>query len=133
MISLQIRDGELADTGSWVYVWLRPGWDRPVIYVGGTGLPPVVRTWLHLHDPDPGIGRVAARYGDLSAEPLDVLAFELPPSLPRPTVKAAAIQRLHTENLLAQRYVGDPPAPIDVTDEVTAIVDRVLAAITGRG
>ena len=60
---LRVRGGELAGTGSWVYVWLRAGErDHPVVYVGGTGLPPAVRTWLHLHDSDPDVGRLAARY-----------------------------------------------------------------------
>ncbi|TDE12985.1 hypothetical protein [Jiangella asiatica] len=108
-ILLQVRDGELVGVGSWVYVWLRPGPDQPVIYVGSTGVPPVVRTWLHLHDADPDVGRVAARYPAAAHEPMDVLAFPVPRHLERAAVKAALVDLLDMRGLLSEFYVGDQP------------------------
>ena len=101
MTLLRVRGGKLADTGSWVYVWVRAGTrERPVIYVGGTGLPPAVRTWLHLHDDDPDVGRLAARYSGLAHEDLDVLAFPVPEHLARQLVKDAVIVGFETNTNL---------------------------------
>jgi hypothetical protein len=131
---LRVRGGQLADTGSWVYVWVRAGTrERPVIYVGGTGLPPAVRTWLHLHDDDPDVGRLAARYRALASEDLDVLAFPVPEHLARPVVKAAVIQRLHRRGLLAERYVGEPAGSQPVPDDIAETADHVVAAVVAHG
>ena len=59
---LRVRAGELEAQGSWIYAWLRVGAERPVVYVGATGLHPATRAWLHLHHEDPDVGRVAAAY-----------------------------------------------------------------------
>jgi hypothetical protein len=127
---LRVRGGELADTGSWVYVWVKAGTrERPVIYVGATGLPPAVRTWLHLHDDDPEVGRLAARYSGLAHEDLDVLAFPVPGHLARRLVKAAVIQRLHQRGLLAERYVGEPPGSQPSPDDAVEAAERVVAAV----
>jgi hypothetical protein len=126
---LQVRGGELVAAGSWVYVWLRPDADRRVVYVGGTGLPPAARTWLHLHSPDPEVGRIAARYAEFAAEPLDVLAWELDSSLLRPTVRAAVITRLAAEGLLSERYVGIWPDAAEHAADVAAVADRVAVAV----
>lgn len=109
MVVLEIRNGHLSDSGSWIYLWIRPDTAQPVIYVGTTGLPPQARTWLHLHDPDPDIGRLRARYPALADTPLRVIALRLPDALPRPDAKAAMIAHLHAEHLLSESYVGDPP------------------------
>ncbi|MFG2078265.1 hypothetical protein [Nonomuraea maritima] len=107
-----MRGGELADVGSWVYVWVRTGSQRkPVIYVGGTGLPPTVRIWLHLHDSDPEVGRLAARYSELAREDLDVPAFAVPGHLARRLVRDAVVQLSHRQGLLADpgtQHVKDP-------------------------
>jgi hypothetical protein len=131
---LRVRGGELADTGSWVYVWVKAGArERPVIYVGATGLPPAVRTWLHLHDDDPDVGRLAARYSGSAHEELDVLAFPVPEPLARPLVKAAVIQRLHRLGLLAERYVGDPADSQPSPGEMAETTERVVAAVLAHG
>jgi len=104
-----VRDGEIADAGSWVYAWLRVGGDRRVLYVGATGLPPGTRAWLHLHDPNPGIGRIAARYPAASDEPLDVVAVRVSEGASRQEVKSLLTARLAEEGLLSKDYVGDPP------------------------
>lgn len=58
-VHLRVAASDFVDAGSWVYVeWSTD--DRGVVYVGATGQPPALRTWLHLHDPDPNIGRVGA-------------------------------------------------------------------------
>jgi hypothetical protein len=107
---LRVRDGGLADSGSWIYAWWRTR-DLRVIYVGSTGLPPCVRTWLHLNDPDPAIGRVAALYPAAATEPLDVLFLQLSPSAPRQAAKLALIHELQIHTMLADDYFGDlPPA-----------------------
>jgi hypothetical protein len=131
---LRVRGGELADTGSWVYVWLKAGArERSVIYVGATGLPPAVRTWLHLHDDDPEVGRLAARYSGLAHEDLDVLAFPVPEHLARRLVKATVVQRLHRRGLLAERYVGEPAGSQPSPDDVVEAAERVVAAVIAYG
>lgn len=110
VVVVTVRDGEIADMGSWVYVWCRATDDRRVVYVGATGLAPATRVWLHLHDPDPAVGRVSALFPSVKTDPLDVVALCLPPGLPRPDVKAAVIAELSQRGLLAADYVGDPPA-----------------------
>lgn len=130
-VLLQVRDGELVGIGSWVYVWLRAGQDRPVVYVGSTGVPPVVRTWLHLHDADPEIGRILARYPHVAREALDVLAFSVPPTLSRTTVKSALVDRLESRRLLSERYVGDQAELLTakgaVEPTVAWMVDQIVA------
>lgn len=128
-ILLQVRDGELVGVGSWVYVWLRPGRKRPVVYVGSTGVPPVVRTWLHLHDADPDVGRVVARYPDAAREPLDVLAFPLGERVSRGAVKSAVVERLEADGLLAEKYVGDHADLLTRPGSVGPAVERIFQQI----
>ena len=128
-ILLQVRDGELVGVGSWVYVWLRQGQRRPVVYVGSTGVPPVVRTWLHLHDADPGVGRVMARYPGAAREPLDVLAFPIAPPLSRGAVKSALVERLEANGLLAADYVGDSADLLTRPGHIGPAVEQILAQI----
>ena len=126
----RVRDGEIADARSWVYAWLRVGGDQRVVYVGATGLPPGTRAWLHLHDPNPDIGRIAARYPAAGDEPLDVVAVRIPDGASRQEVKSLLTARLAEEGLLSKDYVGDPPedaaasAPADDQQ-----VERVLAYV----
>lgn len=131
-VLLQVREGKLAGVGSWVYVWLRPGHERPVVYVGSTGVPPVVRTWLHLHDADPSIGRVASRYPEASREPLDVLAFSVPDSLSRTTVKSSLVEQLEGRGMLSERYVGDQPALLTANGNVEPLVSWMVEQIAGH-
>ncbi|SRR5688572_8833391 len=130
-VLLQVRDGALAGVGAWVYAWLRVGATRPVVYVGSTGVPPVVRTWLHLNDTDPDIGRVIARYPDAAHEPLDVLAFPVPDTLSRPAVKSALVDQLEARALLSERYVGDQPALLtgngQAAQAATDMVEQIVA------
>ena len=109
LVVLHVHGGEITDAGSWVYAWLRVDGDRPVIYVGATGLQPGTRAWLHLHDPDPDIGRVAARYPASLDEPLEVVAVQVPEGVSRSDTKTVAIARLAEAGLLSEHYVGDSP------------------------
>lgn len=131
-VLLQVRDGDLVGIGSWVYVWLRPGVGRPVVYVGSTGVPPVVRTWLHLHDSDPEVGRVRARYPDAAREALDVLAFPVPPPLSRAAVKSALVERLEARGLLSDQYVGDQPALLTARGNVGPAADWMAQQVVAH-
>ncbi len=130
-VVLRVRDGEIADVGSWIYAWLHVGNDRRVVYVGATGLHPAVRAWLHLHDPDPDIGRVVARFPAAATDPLDVVALRLPDHLSRLDTKAALIVLLAEEQLLSPSYVGEPPAPLvapaECVDQARLLVARIRA------
>jgi hypothetical protein len=133
---LRVRDGELVGEASWIYAWLRVGADRPVVYVGATGLAPETRTWLHLHNDDPDVGRVAARYPDARSEPLDVIALRLPEGVPRAEARQAAIAAIVTRNLLSERYFGFEPTQEAFAAGVAAagseLCDLVLGHL-GRG
>jgi hypothetical protein len=136
VVCLRIRGGEVAEAGSWVYAWLHVGTDRPVVYVGATGLRPGTRTWLHLHDPDPDVGRIAARYPAARKEPLDVVAVRVPDGVSRQETKIALTARLAELGLLSERYVGDTPAETvagspDVALQVERIVTLILQHSSG--
>ncbi len=135
-ILLQVRDGALVGVGTWVYVWLRLDHDRPVLYVGSTAVPPVVRMWLHLNDTDPEIGRMLDRYPDVAHEPLDVLAFPVPESESRVGVKSAVVDGLEERGLLSERYVGDQAALLTdqgpSTDAATGMIEQVVAHLAAR-
>lgn len=126
-VLLQIREGELTDVGSFVYVWVRAG-ERRVVYVGATGLPPAARTWLHLHDPDPEVGRIRAGYPPAASEALDVLAFTLPAGVAREDLRDSLVLSLHEDGLLAPDYAGPQPRP-DAPRSVDARFDGALADI----
>ena len=125
-VSLRVREGELAETGSWVYVWLDE--DRRVVYVGATGLDPRTRVWLHLNDPDPEIGRLRARLERLVTTELDVLAMRVPDEVHRADVRDALGARLADERLLAPDAITDHlQLPLEPTEEALALVERFLA------
>lgn len=126
---LSVRDGAIHDAGSWLYVWVPTG-RGDVVYVGGTSLPPAVRTWLHLNHEDPAIARVAHRYPGAATESLEVLACRLPDEVDRREAKAELIRRLHDLELLAAGYVGDPAEPGEAPDPVRLSVDAVVAHLT---
>ncbi|GIN03813.1 hypothetical protein [Planomonospora venezuelensis] len=127
LVELHVRAGELAGSGSWVYLWLL---GPRVIYVGTTGLPPEVRTWLHLHDPDPAVGRLRARHPGIAADDLDVLAFRLPDGTDRPRAKAAAVAGLSAAGWFSEHYVGDPPSAGDPS--FASLLDRITTALGER-
>jgi len=124
-----VRDGEVADAGSWIYAWLHVEGDRRVVYVGATGLPPGTRVWLHLHDPNPDIGRLAARYPAARNRPLDVVAARLPDDVSRKEAKSNLAARLATEGLLSEHYVGDPPDAAAITSAGEQEVERILSHV----
>ena len=122
MLDLRVREGELESGGQWVYAWIaRDG----VVYVGATTLHPETRTWLHLHDEDPNVGRMRARFPSLADEELDVLAFELPTGVDRQQVRHSAVTRLAEQGLLSERHVCDPPREA----EPAAETQRFVAAL----
>lgn len=124
---LRVRAGEIATPG-WVYAWVSvPAGD--VVYVGATRLPPQVRTWLHLHDVDPAVARVASRYPSAAQEELDVLAFPVPDHLDRAAVKQAVVTELHDRGLLGERYVGDAPIAHRADEDVMTSAVHVVEAV----
>jgi hypothetical protein len=126
MLDLRVREGELESGGQWVYAWLaRDG----VVYVGATTLHPETRTWLHLHDADPNVGRMRARYPELADEELDVLAFELPAGVDRQQIRHSAVARLAEQGLLSDRHVCDEALPKEPTAETERFVEALAARI----
>lgn len=95
-VRIDLIDGEFADEMSWIYVWMRAD-TGAIFYVGATPLPPAVRTWLHLHDEDPDIGRVRAQRPDALQGEVIVRAFELGPGFDRQEVKRALIRLMKGE------------------------------------
>lgn len=70
---------------------------------------PATRAWLHLHDPDPEVGRILARYPAAKTDSLDVLCLRLPPEVSRAEAKLSLIACLSRRGLLSEHYVGDSP------------------------
>jgi hypothetical protein len=125
MLTLRVRGGEL-EPEPWVYAWV--GADG-VVYVGATTLHPATRTWLHLHDEDPNVGRLRARYPQLAGEELEVVAVALPAGVDRQRVRHGAVALLADRGLLAERHVCDPPleaAPHPETDAFVATIQERL-------
>jgi hypothetical protein len=90
VVDLAIRDGDF-EHASWVYAWL-DGADPPrVVYVGATWLPPAARAFLHLHDPDPSVGRIRAEHPELLDGRASVRAFRIAPELDRHAVRSAVV------------------------------------------
>jgi len=130
VLVVQVRDGEAA-AGSWLYAWVRvPSGD--VVHIGGTGLHPQVRTWLHLTDPRPEVGRLRARHPELSTDAFDVLAFELPAHVDRPRAKRALITAAAREGLLGDAYIGDAPSDGGTDGELEPVVLPFLERIRGH-
>lgn len=121
MLLLRVRDGELP-AEAWVYAWTSAD---GVVYVGATGLHPATRTWLHLHDEDPNVGRMRARYPDLANEELDVLAHELPTGVDRQQVRHGAVTALGERGLLSARHVCDTPLVAEPHPETETFVASV--------
>jgi hypothetical protein len=125
MLTLRVHGGEL-EQQPWVYAWLSPG---GVVYVGATGLHPATRTWLHLHDDDPNVGRLRARYPELADEELEVVAVRLSADVDRQRVRHGAVALLAERGLLADRHVCDPPldaSPHPETDAFVAALEEHL-------
>jgi hypothetical protein len=123
-----VRDGELVDTGNWVYAWLDE--TGLVVYVGATGLDPRTRVWLHLHDEDPDVGRMAARFERLSDSQLTVLAMSVPEEISRADVRDSLGARLADEGLLAEDAITDHlQLPLDSPAEVVELAERFVARL----
>jgi hypothetical protein len=127
-VVMRVRDGELTDAENWVYVWIDQA--GLVVYVGATGLDPHTRVWLHLHDPDPEVGRMAARFERLSESELDVLAMSVPDAVSRADVRDALGVRLADEGLLADDAITDHlQLPLDSAAETLELADRFVARL----
>jgi hypothetical protein len=127
-VVVRVRDGEVVADESWVYTWIEA--DGGVVYVGATGLDPGTRVWLHLHDADPDVGRIAARFDRLAGSQLEILAMRIPAQISRADVRDVLGARLADEGLLAEDAIIDhlqlalePPA------EAVELADRYVARL----
>jgi hypothetical protein len=131
---LPVRDGELAGGGNWVYAWLERSADFAVVYVGATGLEPATRTWLHLHDSDPDVGRMRARFERVSAAELDVVAMRVPEEVSRADVRDVLGVRLEEEGLLSPDAILDHLQPlVDPSPECVELAERFVARVRTYG
>ena len=122
-----VHDGEL-DEENWVYTWI--DLDGAVVYVGATGLDPRTRVWLHLHDPDPEVGRMSARFERLANAQLEVLAMRVPEELSRAEVRDVLGERLREEGLLGEDAVTDHlQLVLEATPEALEVADRYVARL----
>lgn len=128
MLTVRVRGGEL-EPEPWVYAWVAP---HGVIYVGATALHPATRTWLHLSDEDPNVGRLRARYPAHADEELDVLAVPLEAATDRQQARHDAVRLLAVRGLLSERHVCDPPGEGEPTAESEALVEAI-AEWLGQG
>ena len=126
MLVLRVQDGELESGGQWVYAWLA---SDGAVYVGATALHPATRTWLHLHDDNPEVGRMRARFPELADEELHVLAVELPDDVDRQRIRHGAVRQLDERGLLSTRQVCDPPLEAEPHPETDAFVDAIEARL----
>ena len=102
---------------SWIYVWVDSS--GRVLYVGGTGLPVEVRTWLHLTSDDPQVGRVLAHHPEALVGRVDVRAWRLPPGADRPSVRDAL-----------SAVLGEGPHEVASMDSVSAAaIEEIRASL----
>ena len=126
-VLVSVRDGEL-DEENWVYTWIDA--DGAVVYVGATGLDPRTRVWLHLHDPDPDVGRMSASFERLADTQLEVLAMRVPGELSRAEVRDVLGERLREEGLLGEDAITDHlQLVLQATPEVLEVADRYVARL----
>ena len=126
-VLVRVRDGKLTEE-NWVYTWVDA--DGAVVYVGATGLDPQTRVWLHLHDPDPDVGRMAARLVRLPSSQLDVLAMRVPEEISRSDVRDVLGARLAEEGLLANDAITDHlQLVLDPSVEAVELAERYLTRL----
>lgn len=126
-LTIEVRDGVLDLRESWVYVWrsrTRPG--EPVVYVGSTGMPPALRTWLHLNHEDPDVGRVGHGYAGAAEDALTVQAFRLEDDVDRQVVKQALIDALDRAGRLGSAYIGPQAGGATPPEREAAVVEQIL-------
>jgi hypothetical protein len=126
-VLVSVRDGQL-DEDNWVYTWIDA--DGAVVYVGATGLDPRTRVWLHLHDADPDVGRMSARFERLADTRLEVLAMRVPGELSRAEVRDVLGGRLREEGLLGEDAITDHlQLVLQATPEALEVADRFVARL----
>ncbi|MEM9131680.1 MAG: hypothetical protein AAF962_21450 [Actinomycetota bacterium] len=115
-VRLRLTDGAFAPA-SWVYLWRRPSGE--VLYIGATGLPPAVRTWLHLSDVDPAIGRVAAEVPEALTGEIEVCGFAVPTGIDRQAVRRGV-----------QALVEGAPRPADIDEDAWATAGDIVTGLS---
>jgi hypothetical protein len=136
---IHMENREVVANESWVYVWVRDE-TNAIVYVGATGVAPALRSWLHLNQEEPAVGRIAAKYpevgGDLS-EHFTVIAFPVDQTIERHGVKQFLESALSEASALDVQYVGEPPSGntfgADVEQLGTRIASELLERLHKRG
>jgi len=129
-LTIEVHEGAIDMRESWVYVWRSPSQEAsPVIYVGSTAMPPMLRTWLHLNHEDPDVGRVGRGYPDINEESLTVQAFRLDDDIDRQTVKHALISALGRDGHLGPAYIRPPPGDVVAEGKEAEALAEILAAL----
>jgi hypothetical protein len=127
-VFLRVRDAELVGDRSWVYCWIDE--NERVVYVGSTTLDPRTRAWLHLHDPDPELGRVAARFERLASAPLEILAMRVPDEVSRSDVRDVLGARLAEDGMLADDAITDHlQLVLEPGPEAVELADRYVTRL----
>jgi hypothetical protein len=121
LLTLRVRRGEL-EPEPWVYAWVAAD---GVVYVGATALHPATRTWLHLHDDDPDVGRMRSRFASLAEEDIEVVAVPLGAETDRQQARHGAVNLLASRGLLSERHVCDDPPEVEPTAEATDLVSAI--------
>src|SRR5262245_46752491 len=122
-----VRDGEV-DEENWVYTWMDA--DGAIVYVGATGLDPRTRVWLHLHDPDPEVGRMSARFERLRETPFEILAMRVPEARSGAEVRDVLGERLREEGMLGEDAITDHlQLVLEATPEALEVADRYVARL----
>lgn len=116
--SIRITEGQLTGDESWVYVWVK---DNRVLYVGATRLPLSVRSWLHLTDADPEIGKIRAQHPEALRGQVTVRGWRLPDSLDRAEVR----------DTLSASLTGEGQRD-DLNPEVRTVVNQIAESIQKR-
>ncbi|MDL9980170.1 hypothetical protein [Microbacterium candidum] len=127
---IQVRQGEVRPTGSWLYVWVDAA-DGSVAYVGGTGFDPELRAYLHLRSEDPEVGRVRATVPGFDERDFDVLAFRIPDDVSRPAAKHALAARLVMPGRPQDAAASSVDAMPTVVDPIVECVEAYLRNCEG--
>ena len=116
-VSIGVIDGEVAGDESWVYLWLK---GKEILYVGATRLPLGARTWLHLTDDDPAVGKIRAQYPEATRGRVTVHGWRLPDSVDRVAVRDALAAHLegHSHELEQREHLA--------LDEIADALDALL-------